>query len=871
MVSRHEQRLEMVLRATVDRLSHVPQTVAIRKLVDQAEVLRGKIQRGILGLKAQHAMMLSVSQLTRAADDALQGWAPLEEEELDAIDRLGMSLDDDDELPESQHDINDELSLHADAQPLLRFELEHADLASLAVSVVAGEPVPMALGLFPENELVEVELVATTLNTAMVLLATQVGYGDDHALILFKPSGDFQSGQLLALAAEAEAARPADAPEEGSTDDASTDEASNDEASTDEASTDEVSTEAEVIIEESSTPDIDVSAVTEDSVTIHLSKLAAEEPDEALPRFGRYELIKRIASGGMATVYLGKVEAAGGFERRLAIKVMHDHIANDDAFRTMFLDEARLAARIHHPNVVSTLDVQQQGDVMFLVMEYISGPSLYQLLRTLRKRKEQMPVDVMLRILVDALAGLHAAHELKNADGDLLNLVHRDVSPHNVLVGKDGMARITDFGIARAEARLTSSKTKSLKGKLAYMAPEHGLGLDIDRRADLYALGIVMWEMLTGRRLFIADSEVGLMRLVLTGAETAPAEIEDSVPPALNDLCMRALAVDPDNRYQDAVEMVEALEEAAQQASVRIASTRRVASFLRAVAAGKPLASRVSAIEQLDNVAPEITQVPAVNGTPSVGTEIAVVTEHDTVPSPKRRRPWLAKTIGAVAILACAATLAWHWQRTPKGSWSTDGTVAASGSAATPQPAGDAKASASPSASVATSSAPTAPGAMRVSPMIARAGGVALSLPSTWYERTRNQWYMVLGPDQQNIVMQVMAAGPKFPGKYKPSDWKALAKNIGWEYASFSEATATQIGPHGWIATTSDGAGERYETGKKLAGRVVIVDVPGRSPILAMGAWTPGDTATADIFDQVVSTLVKCKPAPNTMSCAPAD
>ncbi|HLM75303.1 MAG TPA: serine/threonine-protein kinase, partial [Polyangiaceae bacterium] len=174
-------------------------------------------------------------------------------------------------------------------------------------------------------------------------------------------------------------------------------------------------------------------------------------------RIGRYEVIRAIASGGMATVHLARTVGEGGFERLVAIKVMHPHIATDPAFVAMFLDEARLAARIRHPNVVATHDVQKSPAGVFLVMDYIDGPSLHHVLRSLHERDRVLPLDITLRIIGDALAGLHAAHELCGDNGEPLNLVHRDISPDNILVGNDGLARITDFGVARAESRISTT------------------------------------------------------------------------------------------------------------------------------------------------------------------------------------------------------------------------------------------------------------------------------------------------------------------------------------------------------------------------------------------------------------------------------
>lgn len=297
-------------------------------------------------------------------------------------------------------------------------------------------------------------------------------------------------------------------------------------------------------------------------------------------RFGRYETIAQIASGGMATVYLGRAVGVGGFERKVAIKVMHDHIADDPDFVAMFLDEARLAARIHHPNVVGTMDVQKTDEAMFLVMEYIEGASLRRVLRACKKEGVELPLEIALRIMVDTLSGLHAAHQLKGHEGELLNLVHRDVSPHNILVGVDGVSRITDFGVARAEARLGSTRGGQLKGKIAYMPPEQGRGEEIDRRADVYAAGVVFWETLTLKRLFKAEHEGALIAMILTGCDRSPNTVNPKIPDAIDAVCMKALAVDPAQRYATTADFAEAIEAAAHESGIRLASARKVADFV---------------------------------------------------------------------------------------------------------------------------------------------------------------------------------------------------------------------------------------------------------------------------------------------------
>ena len=231
----------------------------------------------------------------------------------------------------------------------------------------------------------------------------------------------------------------------------------------------------------------------------------------------RYELIGELASGGMATVYLARITGVGGFQRFVALKRLHPHLALDAEFIEMFLDEARLAAGIHHTNVVPILEVNaNQAIGYYLVMEYIEGDTLARVLARAAQLGQRVPLPMVLRIALDLLAGLHAAHELRDGSGQPVNLVHRDVSPQNVLVGFDGIARITDFGVARAGSRLSATRVGQLKGKIAYMAPEQAQGADeVDRRADLFSAGIVIWEALAARRLFKAENEAATLARVM--------------------------------------------------------------------------------------------------------------------------------------------------------------------------------------------------------------------------------------------------------------------------------------------------------------------------------------------------------------------
>ena len=307
-------------------------------------------------------------------------------------------------------------------------------------------------------------------------------------------------------------------------------------------------------------------------------------------RIGRYELLGEIASGGMATVFLGRAVGVKGFSRLVAIKRLHPHLEREEDFVSAFLDEARLAARIRHPNVVPTLDVDDR-DGLYIVMEYVEGDRMLGLLRHAVKANEPIPVGIAFRIAIEALAGLHAAHDLLDDDGAPLNLVHRDVSPQNVLIGIDGVTKITDFGIAKAESRLVTTRDGQLKGKIAYMAPEQARGGGIDRRVDVFAMGILVWEMLSSRRLFKGDNDVEVLSAVLSNPIPSLRSVLPSVPEEVDAVVMRALDRDPAGRYDSASDFADALEAIAHVVG-GVASTRTVAQYVQRVAGPKLEAER---------------------------------------------------------------------------------------------------------------------------------------------------------------------------------------------------------------------------------------------------------------------------------------
>lgn len=281
-----------------------------------------------------------------------------------------------------------------------------------------------------------------------------------------------------------------------------------------------------------------------------------------LPPSSRYELIAKIASGGMASVYLGRLKAAAGVHKLRAIKRAHPHLVEDESFRKVLSEEARLAARINHPNVVSIQDAEETDGELLLVMDYIEGCSLSELLGRLRKANRALDPDVAMRIVLDVAAGLQAAHELKDDAGNELGLVHRDVSPHNIVVGLDGIARLTDFGIAKCVLGVGDAKTATgfLKGKSGYMSPEYIRSNDVDARGDVFALGVVLWEMLAGRRLFTGESDLAAIQKV--ALEPAPSLTAWGVGPALDQAVARALAKVPSARYPTVRAFVDALTDA---------------------------------------------------------------------------------------------------------------------------------------------------------------------------------------------------------------------------------------------------------------------------------------------------------------------
>jgi eukaryotic-like serine/threonine-protein kinase len=302
------------------------------------------------------------------------------------------------------------------------------------------------------------------------------------------------------------------------------------------------------------------------------SRIKLLDPEDPRRRLDPYELIGEIAAGGMASVFLARLTGAGGFQRFVAIKRLHPHLAREPDCVEMFLDEGRLAAGIHHPHVVPILEIGESDAGYHLVMEFIEGDTLATLASRAFARGVMLPRGVAARILFDALNGLHAAHQLKDVEGRLLGLIHRDCSPQNILVGTDGTSRITDFGVARSAARYAITRSQVVKGKVAYLSPEQATGGGLDRRSDLFSMGIVLWETLAGRPLFLSDHDAVTISRLLSQPIPSIRNFSPDVSAALDDVCARALQRDATKRFPTAAAMAEAIERAARSSPGGLAS-----------------------------------------------------------------------------------------------------------------------------------------------------------------------------------------------------------------------------------------------------------------------------------------------------------
>ena len=420
---------------------------------------------------------------------------------------------------------------------------------------------------------------------------------------------------------------------------------------------------------------------------------------------GRYALYERFAQGGMATVHFARLLGPTGFSRTVAIKQLHGHLAEQPEFVSMLIDEAHLAARVRHPNVVQTLDVIAVLGELFVVLDYVHGESFSRLVRAATDAGERIEPSIVVAILFDVLQGLHAAHEAKDSAGVPLDIVHRDVSPQNILVGTDGVARVIDFGVAKARGRLHTSRTGQLKGKLAYMAPEQIHG-KVSQRSDVFSAAVVLWEGLTGRRLFAADDEGATVGRLLMETIDPPTKHAPDLSPQLSDVVMRGLARDPNERFASARDMAIALESSIALATPIVVGTW-VERHARAMLAER--SERIAAMEagtrDLAPTEPRTAEapVPASRVLPPSTSRDPITTSSATValadlaepsareesapiprtePATTRRRSWpfVAAAVVAIVLGTVGAGVAW---RSPPDAASPDVSGAISASPST--------------------------------------------------------------------------------------------------------------------------------------------------------------------------------------------
>ena len=379
---------------------------------------------------------------------------------------------------------------------------------------------------------------------------------------------------------------------------------------------------------------------------------AGAESTEQPSSVGGYTIVGELATGGMAELFLARRVGPEGFARSVVVKRILPHLAKSDEFVRMFLDEARIAAGIRHPNVVSVEELGRDGDSLFMVMEYLSGESLHALIAELARRNRHLDPALAAHVVAEACAGLHAAHEMTDDSGRPLEVVHRDVSPQNLFITYDGSVKVLDFGIAKAADRLTRTETGYFKGKFAYMAPEQIKEQPVDRRADVFALGVVLFEALTGRRLFRTKNPAATLRAVLESSIVRPSAIRPNIPSALDEACLKALSRPIDQRHATAAELrrdlLRAVPPGDDLPEARLKGLMETLFAARAEEKSE-MVRRVRDGEQVERL---VTEPSEESDIPSVGSDFAQLADEPVAPSGRRGLRWL---VGALLALIFAA------------------------------------------------------------------------------------------------------------------------------------------------------------------------------------------------------------------------
>ncbi|MEM1030560.1 MAG: serine/threonine-protein kinase [Myxococcota bacterium] len=432
-------------------------------------------------------------------------------------------------------------------------------------------------------------------------------------------------------------------------------------------------------------------------------------------RLGKYEVLAPLGEGGMAQVYLARTGGIEGFEKLVAVKRILPALASDDDFVQMFLDEARLAATLDHPHVAAVLDIGESDGDFFFVMEHLHGKDVRALLRAAARAGERLSLAKALTIVTRVAAGLHHAHTRRDADGRPLGIVHRDVSLSNILVTYDGAVKIVDFGVAKAMSRRSRTRTGTVKGKIQYMSPEQCRGDDVDRRSDVFALGIVLFELTTGTRLFGRKDDVAIMHQLVYGALPRPSSRVDHYPAALETVVMKALAQKPEQRFESAQALQEALENFARDAHLTL-SNIELAATMRTLYGEPPDPRQTGAAPGPASppASPDGFEATAMRDT----TKLSV-----TIPG-LRKTP---RSVGAMlALVGAGAVTVWAVSSAPERTDDRDSAATAVASALKPRPVSVADVGApAPSATARTSFRAPPPAEVRTATARAAATPVA--------------------------------------------------------------------------------------------------------------------------------------------------
>jgi serine/threonine-protein kinase len=395
--------------------------------------------------------------------------------------------------------------------------------------------------------------------------------------------------------------------------------------------------------------------------------------------YGQYVLVRKLAEGGMAEIFLAKLLGADSFERNVVIKRMLSNLSSLPDFVEMFRDEARLAARLAHPNIIQIHELGFIDGCYYICMEYLAGEDFSTTLRRAGRKRQYTPIPITLRVLIDAARGLHFAHDFTSETGQPLHIVHRDISPSNLYVTYQGQVKVLDFGIAKAESRLVQTRTGVVKGKYIYMAPEQAQGQEVDRRSDVFSLGVSLYESLTNVRPFARENDLAVLNALLQGDFMPPSQLRRDIPPELEAVVLRAMALRPETRYPTAADFADALEHGL-KGKVPVASHKELGEYLRGLFGEErfmertrvPTLSTLTTQSAQESSQPPQHMVFASSGTfPTVSPPPKRLSHTGIVPPQpgtvqRRPGPWVLGVVGGLLLLASGGGIvAWRGMNRP--------------------------------------------------------------------------------------------------------------------------------------------------------------------------------------------------------------